>query len=224
MVKAIVLLGPPGSGKGTSAQHIVTKYGHIHISTGDMLRASVAEGAELGKKAKAFMDKGELVPDDLIIAMLLERIARPDCKNGYMLDGFPRTLPQAEALDASLKARNSKIDLALFFNSDPEVIIDRMSGRRSCPQCGTVYHVKNNPPKSSGICDKDGSALIMRPDDKEEVVRKRLDIYFELTAPLIQFYRSQGILKEIAADRPIAEVYSSIDKLLGGSHGCCCCK
>jgi len=211
---AVVLLGPPGAGKGTQAKHIERRFGLVHISTGDMLRAAVAEGSELGRRAEGYMKRGELVPDELIIEMILERIARPDCGKGYMLDGFPRTLAQAEALDASLAERGGRIDLAILFTCDPEAIVERMSGRRVCPTCGAVFHLAHNPPAKPGVCDRDGTPLVLRPDDRPEVVRKRLEVYEENTAPVAEFYRKRGVLAEVDASRPIPEVTAAVDRLL----------
>ncbi|MFA4987790.1 MAG: adenylate kinase [Candidatus Brocadiia bacterium] len=213
MAFSVVLLGPPGSGKGTQAKTLESDYAMLHLSTGDMLRSAVAAGSDLGLKAKKFMNDGALVPDDLIIAMLLERLKAPDCSRGFMLDGFPRTIPQAEALDAALKQSAGRIDFVLYFNSEPEKIIARMSGRRTCQKCGAVYHVKNNPPKVEGICGFCGDKLIQRPDDNEMTLRKRLTAYFAQTAPLIDYYRTRGVLHEIEADRPIPEITADLAKV-----------
>ena len=214
MAFAMILLGPPGAGKGTQATYISSEFGLTHISTGDMLRGAVSEGTELGKKAKGYMDSGALVPDELIIDMLLERLAKPDCEKGYMLDGFPRTIVQAQALDKKFAQQGESIDLVLFFDSDPEIIVVRMSGRRSCPDCGAVYHVDNNPPKLKDICDACGGQLVTREDDKPETVRKRLDNYFKLTEPLVSHYRKQGLVRDIEADKPIPEIKEEVGQLM----------
>ena len=211
---SIILLGPPGAGKGTQAGSISREFGLVHLSTGDMLRAAVAEGSSLGVRAKSFMESGGLVPDDLIIDLLLERLSKPDCKKGYMLDGFPRTLPQAEALDTKLKSQNQRINLVLYFNSEPEKIIVRISGRRTCSGCGAVYHATNNPPKVHNVCDHCGGGLLQRKDDEPQTVKKRLDTYFEQTSPLIDFYTEQGLVYEISADRKIADIEVEVLALL----------
>jgi adenylate kinase len=216
MTLAVVLLGPPGAGKGTQAKHLETNYGLLHLSTGDMLRAAAASGSELGLRAKGFMDRGDLVPDELIIDMLIERLGADDCAKGFMLDGFPRTLPQAHALDAKLKAEGKAIGLVLFFNSDPEAIVARISGRRCCPACGAVFHVVNNPPKVEGVCDFCGAAVILRKDDSPETMRRRLDTYFAATAPLIGYYQAKGVVREISADLPIPVITRALDKMLEG--------
>ena len=193
----IIMLGAPGAGKGSQASRIAKEYQLPHISTGDIFRANLKEETELGKRAKSFMDKGELVPDDITIAMLLDRIHKEDCKNGYILDGFPRTIPQAEALKEALAKKDEKIDLALDVEASDELIIKRMAGRRTCPACGAIYHIVTLPPKTEGICDRCGADLIQRKDDNEETVKNRLKIYHEVTEPLISYYKKEGILEEI---------------------------
>lgn len=198
----LIFLGPPGVGKGTVAKMIVKEKGIPQISTGDLLRAAVKEGSELGKQAKTYMDSGKLVPDDLVINLLKERISKEDCKNGFILDGFPRTIPQAEALDSS----NVQIDKVLNFKASEETIIQRISGRRTCKKCNAIYHVTNIPPKVEGVCDKCGGELFQRDDDKPESVKKRLDVYKQQTAPLINFYKGKNILIDIETEKPIPEI------------------
>ena len=181
----IIMLGAPGAGKGTQAKRIAEKYGVPHISTGDIFRANIKEGTELGKKAKTYMDQGLLVPDELTCDLVVDRISQPDAQKGYVLDGFPRTIPQAEALTAALEKRGEKIDYAIDVEVPDSNIIDRMSGRRACLSCGATYHLKYNPPKAEGQCDNCGASLVLRDDDKPETVRKRLDVYHSQTQPLI---------------------------------------
>ena len=203
----IIMLGAPGAGKGSQASRIATEYQLPHISTGDIFRANLKEETELGKKAKSFMDKGELVPDDITIAMLLERIHKEDCKNGYILDGFPRTIPQAEALKEALAKKNEKIDLALDVEATDELIIKRMAGRRTCPSCGAIYHIVTLQPKVEGKCDRCGADLIQRKDDNEETVKNRLKIYHEIKEPLISYYKKEGILEEIDGAEDLDKVF-----------------
>ena len=210
----IIMLGAPGAGKGSQASRIATEYQLPHISTGDIFRANLKEETELGKKAKSFMDKGELVPDDITIAMLLERIHKEDCKNGYILDGFPRTIPQAEALKEALAKKNEKIDLALDVEASDELIIKRMAGRRTCPACGAIYHIVTLPPKTEGICDRCGADLIQRKDDNEETVKNRLKIYHEVTEPLISYYKKEGILEEIDGAEELDKVFEKVKRII----------
>ena len=210
----IIMLGAPGAGKGSQASRIATEYQLPHISTGDIFRANLKEETELGKKAKSFMDKGELVPDDITIAMLLERIHKEDCKNGYILDGFPRTIPQAEALKEALAKKNEKIDLALDVEATDELIIKRMAGRRTCPACGAIYHIVTLPPKTEGICDRCGADLIQRKDDNEETVKNRLKIYHEITEPLISYYKKEGILEEIDGAEDLDKVFEKVKTII----------
>jgi adenylate kinase len=205
----IILLGPPGSGKGTQAIEISKHKNVPHISTGDLFRENIGNNTELGKEAKSFMDQGRLVPDDLVLNMLFDRVSRPDCKNGYVLDGFPRTIPQAEALDRFLKDKSKVIALNLDVPDD--VIIKRIEGRLTCKTCGNMYHKDFSPPVEEGICDKCGSPLIQRADDTREVVMERLRVYKEQTAPLIQYYEKQGVLKTVDGNRPPKVV---LDELL----------
>jgi adenylate kinase len=201
----IILLGPPGAGKGTQCKRISERYGAAHLSSGDILRAERKAGTDLGKKAQGYMDSGALVPDQLIIDMMIGAIKK--CPKGYLLDGFPRTTVQGEALDKALAAAGEKVDAVLNLKIDDSVIIARMSGRRSCPKCGAVYHVTNQPPKKAGVCDNDGEALVQRPDDKPEVVANRLKTYHEQTAAVVGYYQKAGRkVIDIDADKPVDAV------------------
>ena len=211
----IVMLGAPGAGKGTQAKMIAEKYGIPHVSTGDIFRMNIKNGTELGKEAKTYMDKGELVPDELTVRILLDRVAQEDCKNGYVLDGFPRTIPQAEVLDAELTKLGDAIDYAINVDVPDENIVRRMSGRRACVSCGATYHIVHIPPKKEGICDKCGAELILRDDDKEETVKNRLNIYHAQTQPLIDFYTNKGVLKTVDGTVDSAEVFAAIKAILG---------
>lgn len=211
----IIMLGGPGAGKGTQAKKIAEEYKIPHISTGDIFRANIKGGTELGKKAKEYMDQGLLVPDELVVDLVVDRIGQEDAKNGFVLDGFPRTIPQAEALDKALKAINENIDYAIDVEVPDEVIIGRMSGRRACVSCGGTYHVEFTPPKEEGKCDLCGGELIIREDDKPETVKKRLDVYHEQTQPLIEYYSQQKLLVEIDGTREVTEVFAAIQKILG---------
>ncbi len=211
----IVMLGAPGAGKGTQAKMIAEKYSIPHISTGDIFRANIKEGTPLGLEAKSYMDQGKLVPDELTVKILLDRVAKDDCKNGYVLDGFPRTIPQANVLKEALDAQNDKIDYAINVDVPDENIVRRMSGRRACVTCGATYHIEHVPPKKEGICDKCGSNLILRDDDKPETVLNRLKIYHEQTQPLIDFYNKEGILKEVDGTIDVKDVFENITKILG---------
>ena len=211
----IVMLGAPGAGKGTQAKMIAEQYGIPHVSTGDIFRMNIKNGTELGKEAKTYMDKGELVPDELTVRILLDRVAQEDCKNGYVLDGFPRTIPQAEVLDAELTKLGDAIDYAINVDVPDENIIRRMSGRRACVSCGATYHIVHIPPKKEGICDKCGAELILRDDDKEETVKNRLNIYHAQTQPLIDFYTNKGVLKTVDGTVDSAEVFAAIKEILG---------
>lgn len=211
----IIMLGAPGAGKGTQAKMIAEKYGIPHVSTGDIFRANIKEQTELGMEAKKYMDQGLLVPDELTVKILLDRVAKDDCKNGYVLDGFPRTIPQANVLKEALAKQNDKIDFAINVDVPDENIVRRMSGRRACVTCGATYHIEHVPPKTEGICDKCGSALILRDDDKPDTVLNRLKVYHNQTQPLIDFYNNEGILKEVDGTIDVKDVFDSIVKILG---------
>ena len=209
------MLGAPGAGKGTQAKMIADKYQIPHISTGDIFRANIKNGTELGMEAKKYMDEGKLVPDELTVRILLDRVAKDDCKNGYVLDGFPRTIPQAEVLDSELTKLNDKIDYAINVDVPDENIVNRMSGRRACVSCGATYHIVHIPPKTQGICDKCGSELILRDDDATETVLKRLSVYHEQTQPLIDFYENKKVLKTVDGTVDSADVFKQITDILG---------
>ncbi|MBO5597196.1 adenylate kinase [Oribacterium sp. NK2B42] len=210
----IVMLGAPGAGKGTQAIKIADKFGIPHISTGDIFRANIKGGTELGMKAKSYMDKGQLVPDEVTIGMLLDRIAEDDCKDGYVLDGFPRTIPQAESLTKALADKGDKIDFALDINVPDEAILTRMSGRRACPKCGATYHIVYAAPQKENICDKCGSELIIRSDDKPETVQDRLNVYHKQTEPLISYYKNEGVFCEVDGTKELQEVFNDVVKVL----------
>lgn len=210
----IIMLGAPGAGKGTQAKMIADKYSLPHVSTGDIFRANLREGTELGKKAKEYMDKGALVPDELTVEILLDRVAKDDCKNGYVLDGFPRTIPQAEVLDSELTKLGDAVDLAIDVEVPDENIVRRMSGRRACLKCGATYHVEYIPPKKEGICDDCGKPLVQRDDDKEETVKKRLGVYHEQTQPLIDYYTKKGILKTVDGTKDMKDVFADITAII----------
>ena len=212
----IVMLGAPGAGKGTQARMISEKFGIPHISTGDIFRANLKNGTELGKKAKSYMDQGILVPDELTCDLVVDRITKEDCANGYILDGFPRTIPQAEALTAALEKLGTAIDYAIDVDVPDESIVYRMGGRRACPSCGATYHVRFNPPKEEDICDTCGAKLILRDDDKPETVQKRLDVYHKQTQPLIAYYTEKGILHKVDGTQKMNEVFNVILTCLGG--------
>lgn len=211
----IVMLGAPGAGKGTQAKMIADKYQVPHISTGDIFRANIKNGTELGKEAKKYMDQGLLVPDELTVKLLLDRVANPDCANGYVLDGFPRTIPQAEVLDNALTELGDKIDYAINVDVPDENIVQRMGGRRACLSCGGTYHVEYLKPKKEGVCDRCGQELVLREDDKPETVMKRLNVYHEQTQPLIDFYSGKGILRSVDGTVDIMDVFASIVEILG---------
>jgi len=209
----LILLGPPGAGKGTQSVVLSKKYNIPHISTGDILRESVKAGLPLGLEAKAFMDKGELVPDEIVTGIVVERLKKTDTKKGYILDGFPRTLQQAVDLDEALKKESGRIDMVLYFETSPKVAIERLSGRRVCKKCGFNYHVKNIPPKKEGVCDKCGGVLFQRPDDKEETVLNRLKVYEGQTKPLIEYYTKKGLLKKVSGDMMVEDLFNVISKI-----------
>lgn len=211
----IIMLGAPGAGKGTQAKQIAGKYSIPHISTGDIFRANIKNGTELGKRAKEYMDQGLLVPDELTCDLVMDRIQQDDCKNGFVLDGFPRTIPQAEALDAALTKIGEKMDYAIDVDVPDENIVSRMSGRRACLDCGATYHIISLPPKTEDKCDHCGSDLVLRDDDKPETVQKRLTVYHEQTQPLIDYYKNQGILKSVDGTQPMEAVFTAITDILG---------
>ena len=211
----IIMLGAPGAGKGTQAKQIAAKYSIPHISTGDIFRANIKNGTELGKKAKEYMDQGLLVPDELTCDLVMDRIAQDDAKNGFVLDGFPRTIPQAEALDKALSDIGDSVDYAVNVEVPDENIITRMGGRRACVGCGATYHVQFNPTKVEGVCDRCGKELILRDDDKPETVKKRLDVYHEQTQPLIDYYTNKGIIKEVDGTQDMNKVFDDIVDILG---------
>ena len=211
----IIMLGAPGAGKGTQAKKIAEKYQIPHISTGDIFRANIKGGTELGMKAKTFMDQGMLVPDEITIGMLMDRIGQEDCINGYVLDGFPRTIPQAESLTKALAERGEKVDYEINVDVPDENIINRMSGRRACLGCGATYHITFNPPVKEGICDTCGQELVLRDDDKPETVKKRLDVYHQQTQPLIDYYKNAEVLAEVDGTQPMDAVFQGIVEILG---------
>ncbi len=210
----IVLMGLPGAGKGTQADRIVEKYGIPHISTGDMFRAAIKDGTELGVKAKSFMDQGALVPDEVTIGIVRERLSKPDCDEGFLLDGFPRTVPQAEALDALLKDLGKSIEYVLDIEVETDELVARLSGRRICKECGTSYHLIFNPPKVEDVCDKDGGELYQRADDNPDTVMNRLEVNMNQTAPLLDFYGEKGVLTKINGQQDINLVFKDLDAIL----------
>lgn len=211
----IIMLGAPGAGKGTQAKKIAEKYNIPHISTGDIFRANIKNGTELGVKAKSYMDQGLLVPDELVVDLVADRIQQDDAKAGYVLDGFPRTIPQAESLDAALAKMGQKIDYAIDVEVPDENIINRMSGRRACVKCGATYHLQYAKPKADGVCDVCGEKLILREDDKPETVQKRLSVYHQQTQPLIDYYENQNALKEVDGTKDMEDVFADIVSILG---------
>lgn len=212
----LVLMGLPGAGKGTQAERIVEKYGIPHISTGDMFRAAIKEETPLGLEAKSYMDAGNLVPDEVTIGIVRDRLSKKDCEKGFLLDGFPRTVAQAEALEEITTELGRKIDYVLNISVDSDQLMQRLTGRRICQTCGSTYHVIFNPPKVEGVCDKDGGTLIQRQDDNEETVRNRLDVNMKQAKPLLDFYGDKGYLKNINGDQDIDKVFQDIDQLIGG--------
>ena len=211
----IIMLGAPGAGKGTQAKKIAEKYHIPHISTGDIFRANIKNGTELGKKAKTYMDQGLLVPDELTVDLVIDRVGQDDCKDGYILDGFPRTIPQAESLTAALEENGEAIDFALDVEVPDANIVNRMAGRRACLKCGATYHTEFAAPKKEGICDKCGSELVLRDDDKPETVQKRLEVYHEQTHPLIDYYKKKGVLHAIDGTLSMETVFKNIVDILG---------
>ena len=210
----VIMLGAPGAGKGTQAKKLAAAYSIPHISTGDIFRANIKEGTELGKKAKAYMDAGQLVPDELVCDLVVDRIQQDDCKNGYLLDGFPRTIPQAEALDAAVEKLGEKIDYAVNIDVPDDNIINRMSGRRACVGCGATYHIVFNPPKVEDVCDVCGKSLILRDDGKPETVKTRLDVYHAQTQPLIDYYAGRGVLVTVDGTQNMDKVFADIKDIL----------
>lgn len=211
----IIMLGAPGAGKGTQAKKIAEKYSIPHISTGDIFRANIKNGTELGNKAKSYMEQGLLVPDELTCDLVVDRINQEDCANGYVLDGFPRTIPQAEALKNALDKLNAKIDFAIDVDVPDENIVTRMSGRRACLACGCTYHIVYNAPAKEDICDVCGAKLVLRDDDKPETVQKRLTVYHDQTQPLIDFYAKEGVLKQVDGTQNLEKVFQDITDILG---------
>ncbi len=210
----IIMLGAPGAGKGTQAKKIAAKYDIPHISTGDIFRANIKSGTELGKKAKEYMDQGLLVPDELVVDLVIDRFKQPDCEKGYVLDGFPRTIPQAKALDEALAKNGDAVQYAIDVDVPDEEIVSRMSGRRACVNCGGTYHVVTIPPKKEGICDNCGANLVLRDDDQPETVKKRLNVYHEQTQPLIDYYKSKGILKSVDGTQIMDAIFAQIVTIL----------
>ncbi|MGN1156232.1 MAG: adenylate kinase [Agathobacter sp.] len=211
----IIMLGAPGAGKGTQAIQIADKYLIPHISTGDIFRANIKQGTELGKKAKTYMDQGLLVPDELVCELVVDRLQQDDCTKGFILDGFPRTIPQAEALTEALNKFGKKIEFAINVDVPDENIVKRMAGRRACVNCGATYHIENAPTKVEGICDKCGEPVVLRDDDKPETVQKRLEVYHEQTKPLIDFYDAKGVVRTIDGTQPMDQVFKAIVEILG---------
>jgi len=207
----LVFLGPPGAGKGTQAKRLAAARGLLHLSTGDMLRDAIAKGTPTGKRAQEFVDKGFLVPDEVVDALVAERLARPDAAEGWILDGYPRNQSQAQALGAL----GAELSAVLYLDVDDERLVQRISGRRSCPKCGAVYHLRAEPPRKEGVCDACGTVLVQRKDDREKVVRDRLEVYHRNTAPLVRFYEEAGLLRRIDGDRPIDAVTAAVEEAAG---------
>jgi adenylate kinase len=213
----LILLGPPGAGKGTQAKMLTERFSIPQISTGDILRAAVKDGTPMGRKAKQFMDAGGLVPDEVVVGIVRDRLQQPDCNSGFILDGFPRTVAQADALQASLREMDKELDRVISLAVDAEALVERLTGRRTCRQCGRGYHVKFDPPRQVGVCDACGGALFQRDDDQEETIRKRLQVYADQTAPLISYYRQAGVLMELDGMQPIPQVQKTMLSLLQAS-------
>ncbi|MGD0828433.1 MAG: adenylate kinase [Desulfobaccales bacterium] len=224
----LILLGGPGAGKGTQAKKLIDQYGIPQISTGDILRAAVKEGTEMGRKAKEYMDAGKLVPDEVVIGIIKDRLAQPDCEQGFILDGFPRTVPQAEALDRVLAGLGSKIDHVISIDVDEEALVTRLTGRRTCKNCGQIFNIKFTPPKKAGVCDKCGGELYQRDDDNETTVRSRLATYNQATKPLIDYYTKEGLVRPISGVGSIEDIFNKIVAILGHPRSaavgtCKCC-
>ena len=211
-------MGLPGAGKGTQAEQIVDKYEIPHISTGDMFRSAIKEGTDLGLQAKSFMDKGELVPDEVTIGIVRERLSKADCEKGFLLDGFPRTVPQAEALETILSDLNREIDFVINIDVEKELLMERLTGRRICKSCGSTYHLVFNPPATEGVCDRCNGELYQRADDNEETVQNRLEVNLKQTKPLLDFYETKGYLRNINGQQDIRKVFADLDELLGSLH------
>ncbi len=211
-----ILLGAPGAGKGTQAAMLVLALGIPHVASGDLFREHLSKGTELGLLAKQYMDEGKLVPDDVTVRMVLDRLAQPDCAKGAILDGFPRTIAQAQALERALSANGQRIKAALYIKVSNDELLRRLGGRYTCKNCGAVYHIVFDPPKQPGVCDKCGGPLYQRPDDTPETAKKRLDVYFQQTAPLIEYYRQQGLLREIDGAQPIEAVHAALLNVIKG--------
>lgn len=215
----LVLLGPPGVGKGTQASNIVKKYNIPHISTGDIFRANIKKGTELGKTAKGYMDKGLLVPDEIVVSIVKDRLTMEDCKNGFLLDGFPRTVDQAKSLDEELIGLGIKLDKVVNIEAGEDILIERITGRRICKSCGATYHIKNKPPRVDGVCDIDGGSLYQREDDKVETVATRIQVYQKQTQPLISYYKDKGLILDIDGTRPINDIFETIINSLEKKNG-----
>jgi adenylate kinase len=211
-------MGLPGAGKGTQAERIIEKYGIPHISTGDMFRAAIKEGTDLGLQAKSFMDKGNLVPDEVTIGIVRERLSKEDCNQGFLLDGFPRTVAQAEALETILSDLNKRINFVINIDVDKDILMGRLTGRRICKSCGSTYHLVFNPPAADDVCDRCGGELYQRADDNEETVQNRLEVNLKQTKPLLDFYETKGYLQNINGQQDIRNVFADLDKLLGSLH------
>jgi adenylate kinase len=212
----LVFLGPPGAGKGTQARELARELNVPQVATGDMLREAVANGTPLGREAKAYMDRGALVPDDVIVRLIAERLAQPDAKRGFILDGFPRTIPQADALERLLGDLGVSLDRVVYFDVSDAELVRRLSGRRSCPKCQSTFHVTSNPPKRENVCDRCGSTLVQREDDREATVRKRLQVYAEQTSPLLDRYKKRGVLRTVAGEGKIGTIHGDIKKAVNG--------
>jgi len=212
----LVFLGPPGAGKGTQARELARELNVPQVATGDMLREAVANGTPLGREAKAYMDRGALVPDDVIVRLIAERLAQPDAKPGFILDGFPRTIPQADALERLLGDLGVSLDRVVYFDVSDAELVRRLTGRRSCPKCQSTFHVTSNPPKHENVCDRCGSTLVQREDDREATVRKRLQVYAEQTSPLLDRYKKRGVLRTVAGEGKIETIHGDIKKAVNG--------